>query len=40
MLYGTRTLVVIYATFNSSYSYTPLGRVDDPANLSQALGRR
>lgn len=38
MLYGTTTLVVFYATFNSSYAYTRLGCVDDPADLPQMLG--
>lgn len=38
MVYGNRTVVVFYKTFHSSYSYTRLGRINNPSVLAQVLG--
>ncbi|MCG7857252.1 cyclophilin-like fold protein [Flavihumibacter sp.] len=38
MLYGSNTLVVFYRSFSTSYNYTPIGRIDDMAGLTSALG--
>jgi len=38
LLYGDATLVVFYETFQSGYSYTRIGRIEESAGLSRALG--
>ncbi|ACU05362.1 cyclophilin-like fold protein [Pedobacter heparinus] len=38
MLYGNNVLVLFYKNFNTSYSYTKLGYVDNPTGLAISLG--
>jgi len=39
VLYNSNTLVLFYETFSTSYRYTRMGRIDNPAGLATALGR-
>ena len=38
MLYGSECIVLFYESFSTSYSYTPIGRVQNPEGLATALG--
>ena len=39
MLYRSDCLVLFYQSFSTSYRYTPIGRVNDPSGLADAVGR-
>ena len=38
MLYGSNTIVLFYESFDPTYAYTRIGRLDAPDGVAEALG--
>jgi hypothetical protein len=38
MLYGSSTIVLFYESFDTSYAYSRIGRLDNPDGLAKVLG--
>ena len=40
MLFGNSCLVIFYKSFTTSYSYTKIGHIENPADIETALGKK
>ncbi len=40
MLFGSNCLVIFYKSFTTSYSYTKIGHIENPADIETALGKK
>ena len=38
MLFGSNCVVLFYKNFSTGYSYTRIGKLDNPADLEKTLG--
>lgn len=40
MLFGNSCLVIFYKSFTTSYSYTKIGHIENPADIETVLGKK
>ncbi len=40
MLYGDNCIVIFYQSFNTTYTYTKIGTIDNPSSLKENIGNQ